>query len=176
MPDLSNITNYTPYYIIIAACIIFSAIGLYKILRDDDEAEWQESRLRRSPPATSERDTFTDDRAIGNRKPNPKQPKEYSRGKFQKFAEFPLIQPWFSLGLGFFAPGLIILAIGLDFIEDTRYELFVFYGFLLAWNYLFILIFKFPLRFPILPIPLTWIGVPLFLIGLWDMVFWEGPN
>lgn len=97
------------------------------------------------------------------------------RGKFQKLIEFPIIQAWASIGLGFFAPGLIILAVGLDVIEDTRYELFVFYGFLLVWNYLFIRIFRFPLRLPLIPIPLIWIGIPLFLIGLWELIFWEGP-
>jgi len=147
------------HWLLLAACMTMAICAGIYLLRESDADEWRNSSLRQPKP-----DNTTPPHS-------PAEATEARKGPFQSFVEYPILQPFVGMTLGFWIPGIFIfLAIG-DTIEDTRFELVAFYGLILIWNLCFLKVFRFHLRLPILPIPIVWVSVLLIGIGLYDLCF-----
>ncbi|HAV12636.1 MAG TPA: hypothetical protein DCX06_03935 [Opitutae bacterium] len=162
MIDLSN----AEIVLMIACGLLIASACVYLWKDRSDEDEWKASSLRRpaAPPQTTKGPAPKAD-TTKNDATNP------LPSHFQRFVEYPVFLGYGGFALGALIPMLLILIVCGDAIEDTRYELIVFYGILLLWNISFTQLFKFRLKLPIFPIPIIWALIPLAGIGIWDLAF-----
>lgn len=158
--------NANPTFAVFIACLLACLFASIYLRRTRKTNEWEASSLR------------AQDRVLKEQKEQGQQPNSSNtdatkreKGAFQKFIEYPFLQSYLGIGIGFFVPALLIIILAGEQIEDTRYELVVFYGAVFVWNVVFTLLFKFRLKLPMIPIPITWAAIPFLGIALWDMCF-----
>ncbi len=164
MLPICVISEANPYYILLGACMLFSVLGCVYLWRTQDDDEWRASSLRAGTGMNESQAA----RSIT--------PRSREQSRFQRFMEFPLLQPWLSIGIGFIVPVALVLILAGEIVEDTRYELATVFGATLLWNWLFALVFKFPLRLPYLPIPLAWVAALFTLLGIGQICFGASVN
>lgn len=153
-----------PVLILIGVCALLGVLACVYLWKLNDQDEWERSSLRKQAPSKVEVPPAVDQpvaTSAASAGPVP--------SRFQRFVEYPIFLGYAGFALGGLIPALLILIAGGEALEDTRYELIVFYGILFLWNIFFTQLFKFRLKLPIFPIPITWVVGALALIGLWDL-------
>ena len=156
-----------PVLMLVGVCTVLCILACVYLWKLSDQNEWEASSLRRQESLPVEVPQTVADAPVTPNEANASE----ETNRFQRFVEYPIFLGYAGLALGGLIPALFIIIAGGDALEDTRYELIVFYGVLFLWNFCFTLLFKFRLKLPIIPIPISWVTAPLVLLGFWDLCF-----